>query len=543
VEGTLMRLAARLAVLALLTILSGPVAFAQTVLSDGTSIRLLDVTLDVVHVPSPGPSRITQQIRFGGRVLLQAGHPFAIVARAGSEAAELIVLRADDAWELEVVAVRKGQPPETWTLYGKQSIEPAQAGLILADESRSDGSRTRLQWTATKGWSVIERASDDAPLEEPRSVIEAHKPVPVIVDRCGEPASLAETVCQNREFQESEAEVRQALAELLPTLTDDERPLVVEELLQNRRRLSQFRANVVLQTHYNKRTADLYRGLARDEVTLFDGGMPERDHRTIKVGRYELVESWLSSEYGSLLRVLHLGTSVAIASGDIAHFERFDEADIADTHVVLVNSPEAGTDQCHPQYLLADSPGQPLRVWTLPNRRGCLGEDLEANQTDDGYVFIMQPRPSRNGAEYRWTPASGLHLTKSLIYQADGDPLYQAVQRLTGASVEHFSRLLDFATDRGSDGDYEITAGCEAVPPRACRYPPGYLRALKQRSTGAFYLATYDFFDERRACGEWEARRQPTAEDLRGLPIEYHPPAESWPREALEVLRTSFCSK
>jgi hypothetical protein len=374
-------------------------------------------------------------------------------------------------------------------------------------------------------------------------VIETHKPVPVIVDRCGEPASLAETVCQNREFQESEAEVRQALAELLPTLTDDERPLVVEELLQNRRRLSQFRANVVLQTHYNKRTADLYRGLARDEVTLFDGGMPERDHRTIKVGRYELVESWLSSEYGSLLRVLHLGTSVAIASGDIAHFERFDEADIADTHVVLVNSPEAGTDQCHPQYLLADSPGQPLRVWTLPNRRGCLGEDLEANQTDDGYVFVMQPRPSRNGAEYRWTPASGLHLTKSLIYQADGDPLYQAVQRLTGPSVEHFSRLLDFATDRGSDGDYKVTAGCEAFPSRACRYPPGYLRALKQRSTGAFYFATYDSFDERRACGEWEARRQPTADDLRGLPIEYHPPAESWPREALEVLRTSFCSK
>jgi hypothetical protein len=155
----------------------------------------------------------------------------------------------------------------------------------------------------------------------------------------------------------------------------------------------------------------------------------------------------------------------------------------------------------------------------------------------------MQPRPSRNGAEYRWTPAGGLHLTRSLPFKADDDPLYQAVQRLAGASAAHFSLLLDFAMNRGSDGDFDITAGCELIPYRFCRYTPGYLRALKQRSTGTFYLATYGFLDESTACGDWDARRQPTAEDLRGLPIEYHPPAESWPREALEVLRTSFCRK
>jgi hypothetical protein len=546
VEGTLMRLAVRLAVLALLTILSGPVAFAQTVLSDGTSIRLLDVLLDVVNVPpSPGPLKITQQIRFGGRVLLQAEHPLTIVARAGSEAAELVVLKVGAGMEFHVIAVRKDQPPETWRVYGEQSIEPVHEGLVLAGKPHVDGSRTRIQWTATKGWSVLERAHEVEPLEEPRSVVEAHRSMPALVDRCAEPPSLAETVCRNPEFQESEAEVQQALAELLPTLTDDERPLVIEELLQLRRKFPQSRSNAAWQTNDNKKAAELYHALAHDEAMLFGGGKPERDHRTIKVGHYELVESWLPDENGTLQRVLHLGTSVAIASGDIAHFETFGEGDIGDTHVVLVNSPEAGTARCHKEYLLADTPGHPLRVWTLPNRRGCNSEGLEATPATTGYELTMRPHPARDGVLYRWTPADGLTVVAPLPYRpAADDVLYPAMQRFTGPSANGLALFLDFHTEQRESGnsDFELTIGCEG-PAWACGYRPGYLRALRQRSTGAFYLATYGLFDERRACGEWDARRQPTAEDLRELPIEYHPPAESWPREALEVLRTSFCSK
>jgi hypothetical protein len=542
-----MRLAVRVAILALLTILSGS-ALAQTALEDGASIRLLDVTLDVVGVPAAsGARKVTQQIRFGGRVLLQAAGPFAIVSRAGSEAAELLVLKAGTSLELEAIAVHKGQPPEVWRLespYGEKSIEVVREGFVVAGKPQADGSRVRMRWTVTDDWTVLERASDVEPLVEPRSVVNTHAAL-ALVDRCAEPRSLPEAVCQRQEFQQSEADVRQALAELLPTLASDDRPAVVEALLRARNDPPRLRSDARWQTFVNKRAAEAYRASFRGELKTGNGGEPERDNRTIKVGRYELVESWLPRRYGTLGRILRLGSSVAVDSGDIGHFEVAGEAEIGDTSVILVDSPEAGTSHCHQQYLLADSPGQPLRVWTLPNRRGCNGEGLDATLVDAGYDLIVPPHPSRDGVRYRWTPAAGLTFVGPLRYQpADDDKLYPAIQRLAGASAAHFTQFLDHPERRESGStDFELTTECDSMPAWACGYPPGLLRALRQRSTGAFYLATYDALDEFAVCGNWDARRQPTAADLRGLPIEYHPAAESWPHDALEVLRRNFCRR
>jgi hypothetical protein len=475
-------------------------------------------------------------------VLYHSAQPFTVLASAGNEAAELIVLKPGYA-----IAVRKREPPETWRLERLDKDHPVEAihdGLIVLGTAQPDGTRTRLQWTAADGWTVLDRASDIEPVQAPLSVVESHAD-PVLVDRCAEPRSLPDVVCQQQNFRESEADVLKALAEMLPTLAVDDRSAVVDALHRERIERSNLRSNARWQTIINRRTAEAYRAFVRGALRTGSGGEPERGNWTIKVGRYELVESWLPWRYGTLTRILRLGGSVAVDSGDIGHYEVVGEAKIAGTSVVLVDSPEAGTAHCHQQYLLADSPGQPLRVWTLPNRRGCNGEWMEAVPTDTGYDLIVQPHPSRDGIAYRWSPADGLTRVGPLRYQpASDDELYPAIQRLTGPSVARFTQFLEHPESRESgNADFDLTTDCDSMAAWACGYPPGLLRALRQRSTGAFYLATYDDPDEIAGCGNWGVRRQPTAADLRGLPIEYHPAAENWPSGALEALRRTFCRR
>lgn len=545
-------------------------ALLPQVLDDkGGHLTILDKRLEVWIVDHPWPREGTWvQLRHDTRVIVEGRQGFQVLARAGNGTTEAVVVRgpayADfSGHQLFAIVVTRGGGIEVWPLMGSArsdslGIHSDASGFTLTGSWSGDDGRTEVRWTAEGGWQTSKPATMTEKLDPAIEVTEAHAPEPAIQAYCDEPRSPGlSATCRRSDVAEVEASLDKALRDCIATLGRDDRAITIDRHNRAVERNRRVYGHVPVQDQWSIVQADghqaeSYRDCAGGEVATW-GGKIKRDPQEIVVGTKKLVEAWVPSKNGGEFQVvLRLGTSVVIEA-EPGRVEVDDEIQVGNTSAVIVDTPSAGTDMCHIRYLIADFPGRPLRVWTVPDRWSCLSSGIggfEIDHTVEGYRFEVTPSPFADGAVYRWTPVAGITFEKTLVYPPEPGSLAaryrEVIARVEGPSVGMLRDYLSLSrTVLTPDSRYTVLGECDQ-PFRACLYRgTSPIRALFENGGRALYVALYDPFLQGAACGATFPFRPlpniPTERTLLDIPIAYHPAREQWPAAALEVLRTTFC--
>jgi hypothetical protein len=155
------------------------------VIKDGlAALSLRDLHLDVRWiVDRNNDGAIVTQLRLGKRVLAEAHGPnrFDVLARAGNDDAEAIVVRADKEGGTYAIVGRKDAPAEIWQVRSSRpwmTKPPMVAAegerLEIREPAEADASRdwivdstARLQWTPSTGWRIAEPYRSRPPIPRP----------------------------------------------------------------------------------------------------------------------------------------------------------------------------------------------------------------------------------------------------------------------------------------------------------------------------------------------------------------------------------------
>jgi hypothetical protein len=222
---------------------------------------------------------------------------------------------------------------------------------------------------------------------------------------------------------------------------------------------------------------------------------------------------------------------------------------IGDTTVIFVLAYNAGNGGCVAQYLIADTPGQPLRRWQLD-----LCRPFERQRTADGYVLLTEARPEADGIRYRWTPSAGLVVESFFPFQpqagtritdlGDGgdtgtiwgalgnEELFRGLAVAAGPSLSGLAESFYKVHKLESPPEMLLYTNCS--PTRFCRPEINSIAALHQ-PTGKLYFALAP------PQPVYAYRPPGTPDPEAGLvrPVEYHPPLELWPSGVVEALSSA----
>jgi len=149
------------------------------------TLSLRDLRFDVRWiVDRKDDGAVVTQLRHGGRVLAEARGPnrFDLLARAGNDNVEAIVVRAHKEGTTFVIVGRDGAPPEIWQYrlsrrWMKQPpvVEAQGERLEIREQDEEPGfgdllvdSTARLGWTPSAGWRVAEPHRARRPIPQPQ---------------------------------------------------------------------------------------------------------------------------------------------------------------------------------------------------------------------------------------------------------------------------------------------------------------------------------------------------------------------------------------
>jgi hypothetical protein len=156
------------------------------ILKEGAAtLSLRDLQLDVRWIVArKGDGAIVTQLRHGSRVLAEADGPnrFDLLARAGNDDAEAIVVRAHKEGSTYAIVGRNGAPPEIWQYRLSRSwmkqppaVEAQGERLEIREQAEAEpfgelivDSTARLWWTPSTGWRMAEPYRARRPIPQPR---------------------------------------------------------------------------------------------------------------------------------------------------------------------------------------------------------------------------------------------------------------------------------------------------------------------------------------------------------------------------------------